>query len=592
MKQTPTSQPAAHRGWRAGLLGAAALLLTACGACEAQAPQTAVQQYGQLKVSGNKIVDKNNQPVSLAGNSLFWSNPGWGPYNDYYNANTVGWLKNSWNAKIVRIAMGVEEGGQGGRPYLFDKAANLAKVRTVVNACLAQGIYVIIDWHTHHAEDYQAEAITFFKQMATEFGDKPNVIYEVYNEPRPDGATEWNNVIKPYAEAVAGAIRAIDPDNLIIVGTPLYSQRVDLAADNPITKYSNIAYTLHFYAAFQPHQQPLIDIAQKALDKGVALFVTEWGTVQNTGAGAPDPVWTEKWMTFLKKNSISHANWAMVNKDEGASALVPGAPNSGPWSDSYLTASGKLVKGYIQNWNGTATPTPPTPQPPTTGSTTKVEAESYNAMNGVRTQPTTDTGGGLNVGYLDAGDWMAYTITVPTAGTYRIDYRVASLNGGGRISLEQNSGTTFLGTVTVPKTNGWQTWTTISQTVTLQAGRQDIAIGVPAGGYNVNWWSFTKVNSTNRAASSESVATASQPTTLALYPNPTQEQLTVTLPAADGTLQLTVFNAQGRAVISRAVAGQPGAQQLRMPIAALEPGSYLVQVSGSGTSQTSRFVIQ
>jgi endoglucanase len=550
------------------LLAAGSLLATGAAA------QTPVQQYGLLKVSGNKIVDKNNQPISLAGNSLFWSNDGWGGER-YYTANTVSWLKNNWGSKVVRVAMGVDEGGG----YIGNPAGQRQKVKTVVDACLAQGLYVIIDWHSHHAEDYRAQSIAFFQDMARTYGNSPNVMYEIYNEPLQ---VSWSGVIKPYAEAVAGAIRAIDPDNMIIVGTPTWSQDVDAAAADPITRYANIAYTLHFYAA--THKQSLRDKAQTALNRGIALFVTEYGTCEASGNGFIDAASTQEWMTFMKQKGISHANWAFNDKGEAASSLKTGTNPAAAWSDSYLTTSGSLVKGYIQTWNGTV---------PgggggggSTGPATKVEAESYHTMSGMLTQATSDAGGGLNVGWIDTGDWMAYTVDIPTAGSYLIQYRVASINNGGRISLEQNSGTTQRGTVNVPNTGGWQNWTTISHTVTLPAGRQDIAIGVPAGGYNINWWSFSKVTAASRTAPTDELSAAA----MALYPNPAQDQLMVALPAGDGAAQVAVFNSQGREVLARSLSNTD--QQAQLPVAALEPGVYSVRITRQGKVTSHRFVKQ
>ena len=141
-------------------------------------------------------------------------------------------------------------------------------------------MYVIIDWHSHHAESYRSNAIAFFQDMARTYGTRNHVIYEIYNEPLQ---ISWSGTIKPYAQAVISAIRAIDPDNLIIVGTPSWSQDVDVAAADPIAG-TNIAYTLHFYAG--THGQFLRDKAQTALNRGVALFVTEWGSVNANGDGA------------------------------------------------------------------------------------------------------------------------------------------------------------------------------------------------------------------------------------------------------------------------------------------------------------------
>ncbi|UOQ52664.1 cellulase family glycosylhydrolase [Hymenobacter cellulosivorans] len=572
MKALKNNLSHSRRAWTKCLLLGVAATLSQSVLAQTQTP---VQQYGLLQVAGNKIVDKNNQPVSLAGNSLFWSNDGWGG-EKYYTANTVSWLRNNWNAKVVRVAMGVEDAGG----YISNPTGNRQKVKTVVDAALAQGLYVIIDWHSHHAENYQSQAIAFFQDMARTYGNSPNVIYEVYNEPLQ---VSWTGVIKPYAEAVAGAIRAIDPDNIIVVGTPTWSQDVDVAASSPITRYSNIAYTLHFYAA--THKQSLRDKAQAALNRGVPLFVTEYGTTEASGNGYIDAASTQEWMTFLKQNSISHANWAFNDKAETASALKPGTSPTAAWSDNFLTQSGSLVKGYIQNWNGTVTggggggSTGGGGTPPATSGTV-VQAESFHTMSGVQTETTTDTGGGLNVGWLDPGDWLAYTVDIPAAGSYLIQYRVASPGGGGRISLEQNAGTTQRGTVNVPATGGWQTWTTVSHTVTLPAGRQDIAIGIPAGGFNLNWWSFSP------APASRVAATASE----ALYPNPTRSEVNVSIPATTGPVNVTLLDAQGHELSSRRLKGTGAGQQLALPVDNLQPGTYLLRISSNGQVNSQRFV--
>ena len=239
-----------------------------------------IDAVDHLSVRGNKIL-ASGQPASFSGISLFWSNVNWGG-EKFYNADVVSWLKTDWKSTIVRAAMGVDENGG----YLQDSASaafNKAKVKAVVDAAISNDMYVIIDWHSHKAENYRDQAVAFFEDMARTYGHHPNVIYEIYNEPLQ---VSWSGTIKPYAEAVAGAIRAIDPDNLIIVGTSNWSQHVDEALLDPITRFSNIAYTLHFYVA--SHKQWLCDKAQTALNRNVALFVTEWGSVDASGSGQVD----------------------------------------------------------------------------------------------------------------------------------------------------------------------------------------------------------------------------------------------------------------------------------------------------------------
>jgi chitinase len=118
----------------------------------------------------------------------------------------------------------------------------------------------------------------------------------------------------------------------------------------------------------------------------------------------------------------------------------------------------------------------------------KIEAESFSAMSGIQTETTTDTGGGLNVGWIDTGDWMDYSVNVQSAGSYTVEYRVASPNATGQIQLR--SGATTLTTTTVPNTGGWQNWQTVTATVNLSAGQQTLRVYAGGGGFNVNWINF------------------------------------------------------------------------------------------------------
>lgn len=303
-----------------------------------------------ITTSGNQVLF-GGQPGSIAGMSLFWSS-----FVDdggkFYTPGVVQTLKSSWNARLVRAAMGVEtEDG-----YLEDPTGNRSRVTTVVDAAIANDMYVIIDWHTHNAEDYQPQAISFFQDMANTYGSYNNVIYEIYNEPDcPTGTalcgwdqkTTWAQ-IKDYAEEVIAAIRAVDSDNLIIVGTPFYSQFVDEASESPINDV-NVAYTLHFYAG--SHQEEVRNRARTALRNNVPLFVTEWGTVDADGDGVVNSAESDTWLEFLYDNNISHANWSVSDKEEGASILkLDTFGENGGWSDGDLTPSGLYVKDKILNW--------------------------------------------------------------------------------------------------------------------------------------------------------------------------------------------------------------------------------------------------
>lgn len=127
----------------------------------------------------------------------------------------------------------------------------------------------------------------------------------------------------------------------------------------------------------------------------------------------------------------------------------------------------------------------------TGGWSTQIEAENFTNQSGVQTEGCTE--GGLNVGWIDAGDWMVYgNITFPSSGSYKVEYRVASVSGS-MLSLDLNGGSIQLGQVTIPATGGWQNWTTVSHTVTINAGTYNVGLYAPQGGWNINWLKFTKL---------------------------------------------------------------------------------------------------
>ena len=311
------------------------IFLVSCGDKE-----TIVDKYGNLSVDGNKIVNNSGEKVALHGMSLFWSQI----KGKYYNYDCVKWLRDDWNCTVVRASMGIEM-ADSIDGYLVNKEQELNKVITVIDAAIDLGLYVIVDWHDHHAHENDEEAKIFFKMIAEKYGDKPNIIYEIYNEPMQ---ISWKDDVKPYSEEIIKTIRAIDPDNLIIVGTTTWSQDVDIASLDPI-KSKNIVYSLHFYAS--SHKQDLRDKAKTALDNGAALFVSEFGTTEYTGDGFIDTVEVAKWFEFMNEHNLSWCNWSIGDKDESSAALKPGADAAGGWQDNEITKSGHMVKTKIKLFN-------------------------------------------------------------------------------------------------------------------------------------------------------------------------------------------------------------------------------------------------
>jgi endoglucanase len=307
-----------------------------------------VSRHGKLSTAGNRIIDEHGQVVQLRGMSLFWSQ--WSEGSKYYNGNVVQWLYQDWHVSLIRIAMGVQFGG-----FLENPTVERARVSAVVEAAIEVGVYVIIDWHDHHAEEHISEAKAFFEDVAAAYGKSPNVIFETFNEPMHQS---WSSVIKPYHEEIIPVIRQ-HSDNLIVLGSRTWSQDVDEASLDPVDGV-NLVYSLHFYA--NTHRDSLRQKAIQALSNGLPLFVTEWGTCSADGNGNLDLASSQAWLDFLEQNHISDANWAVSDKDEKCAALRPGTNPEGAWPLSHLTSSGSFVRSSIRNfhtnfWSATTTTT-------------------------------------------------------------------------------------------------------------------------------------------------------------------------------------------------------------------------------------------
>ena len=330
----------------------ALILISAFSATlSAQPAGSPVATHGQLKVSGSQLVDKNNNPVQLRGMSLYWSmGPGG---RDFYNANVVKWLRDDWKASVVRAAMGVEANWGGGQQGITagdnsGGVSNKKRVTDVVDGAIANGMYVIIDWHSHEAEKYTNQAKSFFEEMARAYGSNPNIIYEIYNEPlgvgKPDST--WQ-AIKPYMQTITSAIRDIDANNPIIIGTPGWCQRPDVAAGDPVVG-ENLLYSLHFYAGTAAHRGALRENAYQTMKKGKAVFISEFGTCNSDGGGAHNAAETDIWMSFMDQFKLSWANWSLGTTNEAASALKSGSSTSGNWNSGNLTASGTYIRDKLK----------------------------------------------------------------------------------------------------------------------------------------------------------------------------------------------------------------------------------------------------
>lgn len=292
-----------------------------------------VKEHGQLSVKGVQLIDEHGNATVLNGVSFGWHN--WWPR--FYTQGTVKWLADDWKCSVVRAALGVEPQGA----YLDKPEWSMEKIDTVVRGAIESDVYVIVDWHSHSIK--LEEAKRFFTEVARKYGEKPHVIYEIFNEPVKDS---WP-AVKAYSVELIKTIRAIDPDNLILVGSPHWDQDIHLVADDPIEGQSNIMYTCHFYAA--THGQFLRDRCDYALKKGIPIFITESAAMEASGDGPLNLDEWQKWIDWCATNKISLITWSIADKAETCSMLKPSAAADGNWKESDLKESGLRTRKLLRS---------------------------------------------------------------------------------------------------------------------------------------------------------------------------------------------------------------------------------------------------
>ncbi|MBP3502449.1 MAG: cellulase family glycosylhydrolase [Clostridia bacterium] len=292
---------------------------------------TPVQNHGRLSVQGANLVDSRGNNFQLRGVSTHSISA----FPEYINKETFKEMRDVWGINVIRIAM-YSNPNDGYTVKLHDK------VKEAVQYASDLGLYVIIDWHIlqdNNPNMYKSEAINFFKEMATEYKDNENILYEICNE--PNGNVTWEKDIKPYAEEVISEIRKIDVNSIIIVGTPQWSQDVDIVADNRIQGYSNIMYTLHFYSA--THKDNLRLKMESAIEKGIPIFVTEFGISSANGNGQIDEAEGDKWIETLNKYKISWVCWNLSNKNETSAILKSSCKKLSNFEESDFSDEGKWL---------------------------------------------------------------------------------------------------------------------------------------------------------------------------------------------------------------------------------------------------------
>ena len=444
-------------------------------------------------------------------------------------------LIKSLGMNVVRVPFNYALVEDETRPYTL-RADAWKHLDFAINEAEKRGMYVILDLHgavggqagageQHDGcvgparmwtnNSYRDRTKWLWDMVASRYRGRTAVAaYDLLNEPwGTDAAT-----MASFAYELAGVVRAKDPEHVIIL--PGHNSGIDAYGNPNARGLSNVALGMHFYPGLwgwnevqgaqnqaNVHANWLhcnasgtgesCDWNARMTGLATPFIIGEFQPWALTGSyggqltrktydiynqyGWAGTSWAYKTVSFAGSNGDTGSwGWGVVTNRSGGGAMgsINVSTASNAQIESYMRAfaAQALVRNesvaYWMNWK------------PAVGS--RIEAEMFASHKGMRIETTSDAGGGFNVSYIDANDWMSYPVNVPAAGWYKLQARVASAGSGGQFALGRNG--SDLAIVNVPNTGGWQNWQTVETSVYLSAGQQDLTIFAKSGGFNINWW--------------------------------------------------------------------------------------------------------
>jgi aryl-phospho-beta-D-glucosidase BglC (GH1 family) len=410
------------------------------------------------------------------GGETSWGNP---EVQDYYfdDYKAAGFT-------AVRIPVTWDQHTDTNAPYAIDDTF-LTRVEQVVDWGLSRGLFIIINAH-HEAwlkGDFSDANVARFNaiwtQVATRFKDKSDrLLFEILNEPNPMSLDNLNSL----NDQIFALMRQTNPTRLIVYAGTNYSGDGDLEQAKVPAGVDQ--YTIANFHCYDPWsfvsggpdviwgsqadkdaiKATFDGVAQFAASKGIPVMVNELGAGPNHDYNSR----TAFYQTYVDntiRNGMAFFAWDDGGDFQTYDRQLPvDHMPGGQWI-------GQVKDEMTEN----------------VFSANGIRAVYSSRSSGGAPETTSDVGGGSDLGNLTDGTWMTYLIDVPKSGDYKLEYRVASLAGGGVMQASTPDDGTSFATIAVPSTGGWQTWTTITQTVTLTAGIQDLQLTAQKSGFNLNW---------------------------------------------------------------------------------------------------------
>lgn len=400
--------------------------------------------------------------------------------------------------------------------------------------CKANNMYVILDLHAAPGGQgtdkniadifwennlwqfpvFQDVTTRLWERIAQRYRTEPAIaMYDILNE--PNNVPGGGQTIRPLLQRLITAIRNQGDNHLLLLNGNGWGNNYDYLEPFNFSPNWGLVYNAHRYG-ISPADDWVRDANPNQINRIINMIefrsrhnVPVW--VGETGENSAS--WLSQNIATMDSQGVGWCHWTYKRHDVGENAALlrigGNYPTDGAAAMSTVLEQIKFANN-IRNNNTIAAVTANLPPARTSGCnfsgpapcsgtyfavSTNIQAESFCTQSGTQLENTTDSGGGQNVGWIDSNDWLSYRVNVPTAGTYTIQYRVASQTGGGSIRFERSGGGAAFGSISVGATGGWQSWTTIQHNVTLPAGQQEVALVAVTGGFNLNWFRITSASS-------------------------------------------------------------------------------------------------
>ena len=205
-----------------------------------------------------------------------------------------------------------------------------------------------------------------------------------------------------------------------------------------------------------------------------------------------------------------------------------------------------------------------------------IEAENYTSQDGLGVSETTDINGGYKLGYTDSGDFSEYSVLVTESGEYEVSVRIASANDSGSIifQLVEGSNEQYLTQISLPITGGWETWETVSKSLTLEEGSYTLRLVVGQSGFDINWIDFEYIGDSMSLSETNEI-------NLSLTPNPSSDYLFLNTDLSEFVIE--IYDFLGKKV-------HFSENTNRINIKDLANGMYLLNIKSGSFSSSKVFI--